>query len=108
MKKNKYFYSQIVDITSITIEIGNMEMEKEERLHLLSLAESSIHHAIIDKVLSELNENDKRKFIEHLHSDNHDEIWKLLNEKIQNAENKIIKAAEDIKKALQKDIKELQ
>lgn len=94
-------------MTSITVALGDMELTKEERLHLLSLAESNVHHAIIDAVLSELSDNDKRKFIEHLNSDNHDEIWKLLNSKVENVEEKIKKAAEDIKKELHKDIKDI-
>ncbi len=106
MKKNKHFYSQIVDLSSITVEIAGMDMKREERLHLLALAESNVHHAIIDVVLSELSEEDKQKFVEHLNSDNHDQIWKLLNSKVENVEKKIKKAAEEIKKELQKDIKE--
>lgn len=108
MKKQKHFYSHIIDWSSITLEIGNLDMEHDERVHLLSLAESNIHHAVLDAILSELRERDKRKFLEHLHSDNHDEIWKLLNSRIENVEEKVIKAAEDIKKELHKDIKTVQ
>lgn len=107
MNKNKHFYSHIVDMTSITLELGNMDLTREERLHLLSLAQSNIHHAIINAVLSELSEKDKQKFIEHLNSENHGEIWKLLNLKVENVEEKIRKAAEDIKKELHKDLKEI-
>lgn len=107
MKKNKHFYSHIVDTTSLTIAIGNINVSPEERLHLLDLAESNIHHAILDAILSELSEEDKKKFVEHLHEDNHDEIWKLLNSKIDNVEDKIKKAADDLTKELHKDIKDL-
>src|SRR5258708_21254412 len=107
MNKGKHFYSHLVDTSTISLEIGNMELKKEERVHLLSLAESNIHHAIMDAILSELNEEDKKKFIEHLNIDNHDEIWKLLTGKIDNVEEKIKKAAEDLKKELHKDIKDL-
>lgn len=107
MKKQKHFYSKLIDTTSILIEIGNIEMAHDERLHLLSLAESNIHHAVLDAILSELSEEDKKKFMEHLHSDDHGKIWKLLNSKINNVEDKIVKAAEDIKEELRRDIKEL-
>lgn len=108
MKKQKHFYSHIVDSTSILVEIADMDMEHDERLHLLNLAESNIHHAVLDAILSELSEEDKIKFMEHLHSDNHDEIWKLLNSRIQNVEDKILNAADEIKKELHKDIKAVQ
>lgn len=107
MKKQKHFYSHIVDTTSILIQIGDMEMSHEERVHLLTLAESNIHHAVLDVILSELTEEDKKRFMEHLHSDNHDEIWKLLNSRVKNVEEKIRKAADDLKKELHKDIDDL-
>lgn len=107
MKKNKHFYSHIVDTTSLTIAIGNINVSSEERLHLLDLAESNIHHAILDAILSELSEKDKKKFVEHLHEDNNNQIWKLLNSKIDNVEDKIKKAADDLTKELHKDIKDL-
>lgn len=106
MKKGKHFYSHIIDNTSITLEIANINMSQEERLHLLALAESNIHHTILDVILSELTAEDKIKFMEHLHSDNHDKIWELLNDKVKNIENKIKTAAEDLKKELHKDIEE--
>lgn len=82
-------------------------MSHEERVHLLTLAESNIHHAVLDAILSELSEQDKKIFMDHLHSNNHDEIWKLLNSRIENVEEKIRKAAVDLKKELHKDIKTL-
>lgn len=104
MKKGKHFYSHIIDTSSITLEIGNMKLSQEERVHLLSLTESNIHHAVLDAILSELSEDDKKKFMEHMHADNHDEIWKLLSSRINNVEERIKKAAEDLKKELSEDI----
>lgn len=82
-------------------------MTEGERLHLIALVESNLHHAVLDVVLSALSENDKKEFLLHLHLDNHNEIWKLLKEKPENIEEKIIKAAEDLKKELHHDIKDL-
>lgn len=104
--KNKHFYSHIVDAESIYIEVNKMDISEDEKNELLSIAESNIHHAIMDAILSELSEKDKRIFMEHLHSDNSQELWNLLNKKIENVEEKIKKSAEDLKKQLHKDIKE--
>lgn len=83
-----------------------MELTPSERAHLISLIDSNIHHAILDLVLSELKPMDKKTFLHHLASENHDKVWKFLNEKVENIEEKIKKTAEDLKTELHKDIRE--
>ena len=105
--RKKYFYTHIIDTSSLSLELGNMELTPQERLHLISLMDSNIHHAVLDLVLSELKPMDKKTFLAHLASENHDKVWKFLNEKVANIEEKIKKTAEDLKKELHKDIKEV-
>src|SRR3989344_9598251 len=102
----KYFYTHIIDTSSLSLELGNMELDPKERMHLLSLIDSNIHHAVLDLILSELSPEDKKTFLMHLASDEHDKVWKLLNEKVENVEEKIKKTAEELKKELHADIKE--
>jgi ribosomal protein S13 len=61
----------------------------------------------LDLILSELNEADKKTFLAHLASEDHDKVWELLKEKVENIEEKIKKTAEDLKKELHKDIREV-
>lgn len=103
---NKYFYSHIIDTTSITLELADMDLTQEERVHLITLAESNVHHAVLDTVLSELDEENKKEFLKHLRDDNHDKIWEILKSRIDNVEIKIKKAVEDLKTELHKDIEE--
>lgn len=102
----KHFYSHIIDTSILSLELGEMNLTASERIHLISLIESNIHHTVLDLVLSELTESDKKIFLTHIAEENHDKIWKLLKEKTKNIEEKIKKAAEDLKKELHKDIKE--
>ncbi|MBI2074370.1 MAG: hypothetical protein HYT83_00860 [Candidatus Levybacteria bacterium] len=104
--KRKHFYSHLVETSVISLELGDMNLSQDERVELVSLAESQLHHVITDTILSELSEEDKLVFLQHLHSDQHDKIWELLNEKIENIEEKIKKSAEELKKELHKDIRE--
>lgn len=106
MKKGKHFYSHIVTTDSIVIALGNLGIGEEEKAHLVHLAETNLHNVILDAILSELSEDDKKKFLLHLHEDDHGKIWELLNDKTDNIEEKITKAAEDLKKQLHKDIEE--
>ena len=102
----KHFYSHIIETSTLTLELGDMDLSKEERRHLIDLAENNIHHAILDAILSKLSEENKKIFLSHLASDNHDKVWDHLRKNIDNIEEKIKKTAEDLKKELHKDIKE--
>jgi len=105
--KRKLFYAHLVETSSITIEIADMDLTKEERLHLLALVNSNIHNAVLDTVLSALSEEDKKIFLTNLDEDNQDKIWGHLNTKIDSIEDKIKNAIEDLKEDLHKDIKQV-
>lgn len=102
----KQFYSYLVEIESIILELDKLNLTDEQRHHLASLVDSSIHHTIMDAILSELSDQDKRVFVQHFKEDNHEKIWKFLNEKVTGVEEKIRKAADDLKEELHKDLKE--
>ncbi len=105
MKKN-HFYSHIIEFQTIHIDLDNLNLEHDEKHELLDLAESAIHHAVLDTVLSELTEEDKRNFLKHMHEEDHSKVWKFLSEKIDDAEDKIVKTIRTLKKELHDDIKE--
>lgn len=101
----KQWYTHLIKIESVIIELDKMDLSKEEKLHLAHLVDSSLHHTILDAILSELSDEDKVVFINHLKADDHDKIWKFLNEKADGVEDKIKKVAEDLKSQLHEDIK---
>lgn len=103
----QHFYSNIIEIDSLIIELNQMELSIDEKKYLIDLLHSNLHHAILDTILSELSEEDKKVFLTHLSGDKHDKIWNHLKEKIENVESKIKKTAEDLKKELHKNIKEI-
>ena len=104
--RKKYFYTHIVDTSTLSLELGDMNLTPKERIHLISLIDANLHHEVLDLILSELKPEDKATFLTHLASEDHDKIWKFLNEKIKDVEGKIKKTAECLKKELHKDIKE--
>lgn len=105
--QGKHFYSHIVETSLLSLELGEMDMTQEERVHLVSLAESQLHHVIVDIVLSELSDEDKKTFLHHLSLDDHEKIWHMLHTKVESIEEKIQKAAEELKAELHKDIREI-
>ncbi len=106
IQQGKHFYSHLIETSHISLELGDMDLSQEERVHLISLVESNLHHTILDAVLSELSEEDKKIFLHHAAHDKHEKTWELLNEKVDNIEEKIKKAAKALKKELHEDIED--
>ncbi len=100
----KHFYTHIVEIDSMFIALDLLDIKKEEREELIVIIESSVHHVVLDTVLSQLSEEDKKTFLSHVHSEKHDAVWELLQGKTKNIEKKILKAVEKLKKDLHRDI----
>ena len=102
----KHFYSHLIKIDTLIIELDSLNFSPTQKLHLASLIDGSLHNAILDAILSQLSEEDKKLFIHHLTYNDHDKIWQLLNTKIDRVEEKIKKAVEQLKEELHKDIKD--
>lgn len=101
----RQWYTHLIKIESIIIELDKMDLSKQEKLHLAGLIDSSLHSTILDAVLSGLSEGDKRIFINNLQEDNHAKIWQFLNEKIEGVEDKIKMVTEDLIHRMHKDLK---
>lgn len=102
----KHFYSFVVETDTLFMEIDSLEISTSEKDHLKALAESHIHHSVMDTILSHLSDEDKRMFLEHVESKNADKIWQFLHARIEDVEDKIKEAAHAVKKELHKDLKE--
>lgn len=101
-----HFYSHIIEINSIHNSLEDLSLEVHEKRELIIIVESSIHHVVMDTVLSELSDKDKKLFLGHVVSQEHEKVWDLITNKIQDVENKIKKAVENLKEKLHADIKE--
>lgn len=102
----KKFYSHLVEIESLTVELDSIGLEDHEKHELAQLVDSNIHNVVMDAILSKLNKEDKRKFAEIVLSDDHKKTWDFLKDKTNGIEDDIKKAAGDFKKKLHEDVKE--
>ena len=84
--------------------LEEMDFSDEQKAHLLSLIDSTIHHTVLDTILSELSEEDKKIFLMYVANDDHKSVWRHLNSKIEHIEEKIKTVVENLKKELHKDI----
>jgi acetate kinase len=98
MKQN-FFYSHLIETTDISIRLTEMDLTKDEKVHLTSLLEANIHSTIVHNILSELSEEVNNK---------HQKTLDHLGAKIEKLEDKIKKSVEDLKKELLKDLVQAQ
>lgn len=102
----KQFYSHLVTIDSVAVELEMLDMSEKERGHLLVLADSTLHHMITQTVLEELNTEEKKIFLHHVQKGEHDKIWQLFDNRTQKIEEKIKQISEELKKELSHDIQD--
>lgn len=103
----KYFYSHIIEIGDLHSALEGAGFEDYERKELILLVEDSIHHVVVNTTLMELPEEDKKKFLTHLHEDDNVKLWSHLREKIEGVEDKIRAAGDKFLATLHKDIKRI-
>lgn len=104
-----YFYTKFIVVETLFMELHNLDLSDNERHHLASLVDSSLHHVILDEILSQLSSVDKKAFIYRLKENPEDlGIMDFLNEKIEGVESRIKKVADELVLEMNKDIKETQ
>lgn len=102
-----YFYTKIITIETLIAELHDLDLSDGERHHLASLVDSSLHHVILDEILSQLTPTDKKAFIHRLKTNPEEpEIMEFLNEKIEGVEEKIKKVADELVLEMHRDIRE--
>lgn len=102
-----YFYSHIISIDSILIELHEMDLNSSQKAELASLIDSIIHHQVLDHVLSRLVDEDKKIFMQRYYQDPQDkELMEFIGNKVDNIESEIIEKVEELKSQFQQDIKE--
>ena len=104
----KHFYSHLIEIDSLHIELEQMELSDEEKAHLIALVESNLHVQVLDAILSELSEEDKTTFLSLLAANDHTKIWEHLSSRIAHIEEKIKTAAQTLKNELNYDVRTAQ
>jgi len=101
----KHFYTHIIDLNDLHTELQILDLTDDEKNHLIVVIESSLHHVIVDVLLTDLPEEHKGNFLHHLAKNDHDSIWKVLKNAIKEPEERIRYALDKLKKELIKDIR---
>ncbi len=102
----KHFYSHLIDLEPLFIELDTLDFGEQERSELAELIDSHIHTSILDTLFSELNEKEKLSFINLLGENDHSKIWEHLFKNIEKVEEKILKVVNELISELQEDIRQ--
>ena len=102
----KFFYTHLINIETIITTLDEFSLKEAQKKHLAYLVDSSIHATVLDLVLNNLEEKDKKLFLDLLQKKDHDKIWQLIKQKIENIEEKIKKETDSLTEQLHKDLKE--
>lgn len=102
-----YFYTKLITIEPLLEEMDSLELSDQEREHLSDLIDSSLYHVILDQILLNLSEEDKRTFLEKFSDNpNDDQLLEFLNQKVENIEDKIKKASDELITKMHQDVKQ--
>ena len=103
----RHFYSHIVKIEEVTVELDELDLTDSQRKHLAEILDSTVHHIVLDTVLTKLGEEDRMTFLAKLRKDPEDQtLMTYLVERVENIEGEIDIAIVSLKEELIADIKE--
>ena len=101
---SKVFYDHLIFIEEITSELDSAD--PEEREELVDLIDQTLHHHVLDLILTHLPQEQHQDFVTRLHTAPHDvTIIDYLKIHIPDIESKITTHAAKIKKHLLSDIR---
>ncbi|MCL4367417.1 hypothetical protein M1563_04600 [Patescibacteria group bacterium] len=100
-----YFYSHLVEIDSVVIELDTLNLSEEQKKHLAQLFDELIFQEVLDLVLSKLAAVDKKEFVEKLAKDRSDkQLMVFAKSKIDSIEDELIEAVKNLTEELLADI----
>lgn len=102
------FFKQLVDVGEVEETINALLEKEEERQEILDLVDSTLHHAVVSRILDELAEEYHEDFMSRfLEAPENPEILIFLVEKVPDIKEKISDEGKKVKTKLLSDIKKI-
>lgn len=102
---SKNFYSHLVQIDFLHEELDSLKLDPHEKEELLHHVHGSIHMTVLDVILSDLPEEHKKTFLEHVANENHIAVWKHLIRHTAGMEEKLRNSILSLTKEFVADMK---
>lgn len=100
------FYDHLIVIEEITAILDQHDLSRKEKSELLNLIDQTLHHHILDEILSLLPEPYHGEFMTrfHAHPDDKTLLFFLRDRSGTDMDKAIVKRADEVKKKLIKTI----
>ncbi len=106
---SKIFYDHLVYREEIIAELDKHQVTIEEREEIVQLVDETIHHHVLDVILTNLPKDKHEEFlVKFLNTPFDDKLLDYLKKQIKDIEEKIQKEAKTIKAELLAEIKRAQ
>jgi hypothetical protein len=102
--QKKHFYSDMIGIQDIYVSLEELQLSSDEKQHLTTLLEANIHATVVNTVLPQLPEEEKKTFLKNLLANDHEKTWQHLNQYSQDIEAKISQSLSKLKAEILEDI----
>lgn len=99
---SKIFYDHLIILEEVELEFDNLKLDKEERRELEHLIEETIHHRVMDRILTKLPRQHHEEFLEKFAKTPHNpNLIHYLDHKIkESVEEHIADEMKNLKKEL--------
>lgn len=100
------FYDHLVLREDIEVELDHYKIDINDREEILRLADETLHHEVLNVILTRLPKEKHQKFLTHFHKNPSDpKLLVELKKDIADIEEEIKKIAAKIKKEILQEIK---
>ncbi|MFH1749996.1 MAG: hypothetical protein ABH837_03870 [bacterium] len=107
--RRKTFFSHLLDTDQLIMMVERLLEIEEEKLEILDMIDSTLHHRVIDKVLDELDDRHHELFMtEYSRDPGNEELLYFLKKHIPDIEDKIQLESKATQSSLFEDIKKLE
>jgi len=101
----KFFYRKLVQIDDLKNVLESEELAIEEKQELVLMVKDTLHHRVVETVLTHLPEKHHSEFLDTFAKKPQDEgILGFLKEKVEDIEDKITEAIEKVKAEILADL----
>lgn len=100
----KQFYSHLIDIEILYLELDSLDLTDSEKDELKHHIHGSIHYTVLDVIMSDMPVEHKKSFLHYVVHDDHEKVWEHLKETTQDIEEKIKSASAKVIKGFLDDI----
>jgi hypothetical protein len=103
--RRKVFFSHLLDTDPMIVLVEKLIEIEAERMEILDMIDSTLHHKIIHKLLDELPDEQHELFLEGYSKDpSNEELLVFLKQYVPDIESKISAESQTVQKSLYDEI----